>query len=51
MIFKRKIEPPKPVYDSNVPELTTVICRIKLKDNWLLKSKFRFTLTNPDKET
>jgi hypothetical protein len=51
MVFKRRIEPPKPVYDNNVPELTTVICRIKLKDNWRLKSKFRFTLTNPDKET
>lgn len=51
MIFKRKIEPPKPVYDSNVPEQTTLICRAKLKENWRLKSKFRFTLTNPDKET
>jgi hypothetical protein len=51
MIFKRKIEPPKPVYDSNVPELTTLICKVKLKENWKLKSKFRFTLTNPDKQT
>lgn len=51
MIFKRKIEPPKPLYDNNVPEITTLICKAKLKENWRLKSKFRFTLTNTDKET
>ena len=31
-------------------EKSTVIVVIKLKDGWKLKSKFRFTLSNPSKE-
>ena len=31
-------------------EKTTIIVIIKLRDGWKLKSKFRFTLSNPAKE-
>lgn len=46
--FKNSIEPSK-IYEGAVQEQTTLICRIRLKDNWKLKFKFNFALSNPPK--
>ena len=48
MVYQETIQPE--FHDNEVQEKSTLIVVVKLKDGWKLKTKFRFTLSNPSKE-
>ena len=48
MVFQETIQPE--FHDNEVQEKSTLIVVVKLKEGWKLKTKFRFTLSNPSKE-
>ena len=48
MVYQETIQPE--FHDNEVQEKSSLIVVVKLKEGWKLKTKFRFTLSNPSKE-